>query len=52
MRTAICSGYLRAAARSKLVVIMKSRRVPVSQEPEEAIAAGLTNSDIVCDPTY
>ena len=40
---------LRAAARSKLVVVMKSRRVPVSQEPEEAIAAGLTNSDIVCD---
>ena len=40
---------LRAAARSKLVVVMKSRRVPLSQEPEEAIAAGLTNSDIVCD---
>ncbi len=40
---------LRAAARSKLVVVLKSRRVPRSQDPEEPIAAGLTNSDVVAD---
>jgi len=40
---------LRAAARGKLVVVMKSRRVPQSQENPESVAAGLTDGDVVYD---
>lgn len=40
---------LRAAARSKLVLVMKSRRVRESQDSVEPIAPGLSNSDVVYD---
>jgi acyl-CoA synthetase (NDP forming)/RimJ/RimL family protein N-acetyltransferase len=40
---------LRAAARNKLVIVMKSRRVPESQEHANRIAGGLVNPDVVYD---
>ena len=40
---------LRAAARRKLVLVMKSRRVPESQQPPEPTAPGLADGDLVYD---
>lgn len=40
---------LRAAARRKLVLVLKSRRLPESQQPPEPVAPGLTSGDLVYD---
>ncbi len=40
---------LRAAARRKLVLVMKSRRLPESQQPPEPLTPGLANGDLVYD---
>jgi acetyltransferase len=40
---------LRAAARNKLVLVMKSRRVPASREQPEPATPGLADGDVVYD---
>ena len=43
---------LRAASRSKLVIVMKNRRVSESQQPPEQIAAALVDGDITYDAVF